>query len=77
MNLLNSSFKRIYAYESLVGRRLFGAFDILAGKRQRFLKAKSDHRDRMRFLKRQKKMNTEYTSKAQEEPGIDFLTPQK
>jgi hypothetical protein len=73
---MNIGFKRIFSYESLVGRRLFGAFNVL-GKRQRFLKAKTDHRDRMRLLKRNKKINQQYAVIAEKEPNIEFLNPQK
>jgi len=73
---MNRSFKRIFAYESLMSRRLFGAFELL-GKAQRMHKGKCDHRERMRLVKRHKKTNVFYSQHADSEPNIEFLTPNK
>ncbi|NCP91048.1 MAG: hypothetical protein GW827_12595 [Flavobacteriales bacterium] len=73
---MNFGLKRIFTYQSFVSRRLFGAFEML-GKRQRYHKVKSEHRDRMRNLKRIKKINQLYASRAEKEPSIEFLTPTK
>ena len=68
--------KKVFSYESLTCRRLFGAFEVL-GKKQRIVKTYTDHRDRMRFANRIKKMGQQYDVDFLEERPLEFVTSPK